>query len=143
MATTRATNLATILFFQVLRSHLMHRDGLQTNTSAKSLSERFLDAVKRSHRRIEQLEKKLQRLTDEDLESPVFVAPGEYVMQFSLGTPPQQFLTSIDTGSDLCWVQCVPCMRCFQQPSALFNPLASSSYSQARCTDTLCSVSAT
>jgi len=35
-------------------------------------------------------------------------------------------------------VQCSPCTRCFKQPDALFNPTASSTYSQAACTSTLC-----
>ncbi|KAG0592413.1 hypothetical protein M758_1G244800 [Ceratodon purpureus] len=128
----------------VLRSYLVHRDSLETgtNTTAKPRNERFLDAVKRSQSRVNQLQKSLKLTNVEaaaaDLNSPVSAGSGEYVMQFSVGTPAQRFTAIVDTGSDLCWVQCSPCMRCFQQPDAVFNPLASSTYRLANCTDSLC-----
>ncbi|KAG0629895.1 hypothetical protein M758_1G137800 [Ceratodon purpureus] len=128
----------------VLRSYLVHRDSLETgtNTTAKSRKERFLDAVKRSHSRVNQLQKTL-KLTNvktqaANLTSRVSVGMGEYVMQFSVGTPARKFLAIVDTGSDLCWIQCSPCRRCFQQADAIFNPQASSTYSLASCTDPLC-----
>ncbi|KAG0591016.1 hypothetical protein KC19_1G142900 [Ceratodon purpureus] len=128
----------------VLRSYLVHRDSLETgtNTTAKSRKERFLDAVKRSHSRVNQLQKTM-KLTNvktqaANLTSQVSVGMGEYVMQFSVGTPAKKFLAVVDTGSDLCWIQCSPCTRCFQQADAIFNPRASSTYSLASCTDPLC-----
>lgn len=124
----------------VLRSSLVHRDSGSNATA----SERFLAAVKRSQARVTQLQKNLQsRIQAQavtNLESPVSPGGGEYLMQFAVGTPPQQFTAIVDTGSDLCWVQCSPCTRCFQQPDALFDPTASSTYSQASCTDALCQV---
>lgn len=126
----------------VLRSYLVHRDSLETNTTAKSSSERFLDAVKRSQSRVDHLQKSLRASDVEtkatSLTSPVSAGSGEYVMQFSVGTPPQKFVTIVDTGSDLCWVQCSPCTHCYQQPDAVFNPLLSRTYSRASCTDPLC-----
>ncbi|XP_024370145.1 aspartic proteinase nepenthesin-1 [Physcomitrium patens] len=128
----------------VMRSVLVHRDDLRTSTSSRSRSERFLDAVKRSRIRVTELEKKLRTSREEQvqaarsLEGQVSAGSGEYVLQISLGTPPQQFSAIVDTGSDLCWVQCAPCARCFEQPDPLFIPLASSSYSNASCTDSLC-----
>ncbi|GJN00610.1 hypothetical protein PR202_ga17803 [Eleusine coracana subsp. coracana] len=62
------------------------------------------------------------------------VAPGtvrhadtEYLIHFGIGTTPRphQVALTLDTGSDLVWTQCKPCLRCFAQPSPLFDPYAS------------------
>ena len=130
---------------QTLRSNLMHRDTLQTGTT-KSPSERFLNGVKRSHMRINRLENHLIKQLGVESEaagyseSPVTASTGEYVMELSLGTPPQKFSTIVDTGSDLTWVQCSPCSVCFEQPNPLFDPRASSTYSQTKCDNGLCKV---
>lgn len=72
-------------------------------------------------------------------ESPLSATVAEYVMSLSLGTPPQKFDVVVDTGSDLVWVQCNPCLQCFQQADAVFNPAQSSSYRSLTCSDTICS----
>jgi hypothetical protein len=41
-----------------------------------------------------------------------FFLPRLYYTQISLGTPPQQFYVQVDTGSDVTWVNCVPCSSC-------------------------------
>ncbi|KAG0619632.1 hypothetical protein M758_4G153600 [Ceratodon purpureus] len=123
----------------------MHRDTLQTGTT-KSPSERFLNGVKRSHMRINRLENHLIKQLGVESEaagyseSPVTASTGEYVMELSLGTPPQKFSTIVDTGSDLTWVQCSPCSVCFEQPNPLFDPRASSTYSQTKCDNGLCKI---
>ena len=45
----------------------------------------------------------------------------------------------IDTGSDVCWVQCNPCASCFTQTEPLFDPSYSSSYSRISCKSNACS----
>jgi hypothetical protein len=137
---------SSLCCYQTLRFNLMHRDALQTGAT-KSPSERFLDGVKRSHKRINRLQKRLTKERDVESEavgyseSPVTASSGEYVMELSLGTPPQKFFTVVDTGSDLTWVQCSPCILCFEQPNPLFNPTASSTYSPTTCNNNLCKVS--
>jgi saccharopepsin len=60
-------------------------------------------------------------------------APGEYVMNISLGTPAQQFVAVADTGSDLTWLQCKPCTTCIEQPDTIYDPTLSSTYKNLTC----------
>ena len=57
----------------------------------------------------------------------------EYVMKLYLGTPEKKFILVMDTGSDLVWVQCQPCIRCYDQTGPLFDPSTSNSYSPVPC----------
>ncbi|KAJ7516962.1 hypothetical protein O6H91_21G006500 [Diphasiastrum complanatum] len=59
-------------------------------------------------------------------------------MQIKLGTPAQTFQAIADTGSDLVWVQCKPCTRCYSQQGPIFSPSSSSSYAQLSCTSQQC-----
>ncbi|XP_051124234.1 aspartic proteinase CDR1-like [Andrographis paniculata] len=51
-----------------------------------------------------------------------------YLMKFSIGTPPVEYLATADTGSDLTWIQCTPCRNCFEQTQPLFDRRRSPSY---------------
>ncbi|XP_021740144.1 aspartic proteinase nepenthesin-1-like [Chenopodium quinoa] len=70
--------------------------------------------------------------------SSVLQADGEFIMNMSLGTPPRQFPAIMDTGSDLVWTQCMPCMACYHQATPVFDPNASSSFSPLPCSSPLC-----
>ncbi|KAL6846250.1 hypothetical protein ACP4OV_023698 [Aristida adscensionis] len=63
----------------------------------------------------------------------------EYVLDLAVGTPPQPISALLDTGSDLIWTQCAPCVRCLAQPDPLFAPAASASFEPMRCSGELCS----
>ena len=39
---------------------------------------------------------------------------GEYLMKYSLGTPPVQILGFVDMDDDLVWLQCKPCNECYK-----------------------------
>jgi hypothetical protein len=41
-----------------------------------------------------------------------FNADGLYYTEIQLGTPPQSFYVQMDTGSDLLWIDCSPCIGC-------------------------------
>ncbi|CAL0328755.1 unnamed protein product [Lupinus luteus] len=43
------------------------------------------------------------------IESDVLPDRGEYLMSYSIGTPPVKILGIVDTGSDILWLQCQPC----------------------------------
>ncbi|KAF8700451.1 hypothetical protein HU200_034391 [Digitaria exilis] len=59
---------------------------------------------------------------------------GEYLMSLAIGTPPRSYPAIADTGSDLIWTQCAPCSdQCFQQPTPLYNPASSTTFSPATC----------
>jgi Xylanase inhibitor N-terminal/Xylanase inhibitor C-terminal len=64
----------------------------------------------------------------------------EYVLELSIGTPPHPYPILLDTGSSLVWTQCKPCSKCVKQPSPLFVPSKSSTFSLASCSDKLCEV---
>ncbi|XP_073295052.1 aspartyl protease family protein 2-like [Primulina huaijiensis] len=72
------------------------------------------------------------------LESGVSLGSGEYFMDVFVGTPPKHFSLILDTGSDLNWIQCVPCYDCFEQTGQYYNPKESSSYRNISCSDPRC-----
>jgi hypothetical protein len=132
---------------QVLRTQLLHRDHPDSPLSRSSTSntklshtERMAAAVKRSWARRDYISSR-GRLTREagDFESQVTQDIGEYTMALSVGTPPQRFVAVMDTGSDLVWLNCMPCIQCINQPHGPpFDPSLSSSYSPASCVDNAC-----
>ena len=64
-----------------------------------------------------------------------------YLMPIKLGTPPVWNLVSIDTGSPLCFVQCVPCtLHCLDQEGSgpIFNPDKSKSFRRIGCSEGMC-----
>jgi hypothetical protein len=132
---------------QVLRTRLLHRDHPDSPLSRSSTSntklshtERMAAAVKRSWARRDYISSR-GRLTREagDFESQVTQDTGEYTMALSVGTPPQRFVVVMDTGSDLVWLNCMPCIQCINQPHGPpFDPSLSSSYSPASCVDNAC-----
>lgn len=72
------------------------------------------------------------------LESGVTLGSGEYFMDVYVGTPPKHFSLILDTGSDLNWIQCVPCYACFDQTGPLYDPKTSSSFKNITCHDPRC-----
>ncbi|KAL8504290.1 hypothetical protein ACS0TY_022868 [Phlomoides rotata] len=65
---------------------------------------------------------------------------GNYIVTVGLGTPRKTLSLVFDTGSDLTWTQCQPCARsCYQQQEPIFNPSASTSYSNVSCNSAECS----
>ena len=134
---------------QAMKVELVHRDQLDSSAdfNGKSVQQRFVEAVARSHERVAYLTHKLSPepllnngAQDMKFQSPVSAGNGEYLMSLTLGTPPQKFQVIVDTGSDLNWVQCTPCKLCYQQPGPKFDPSKSSTYKTAPCTDRLCNV---
>ncbi|KAH7289602.1 hypothetical protein KP509_30G011200 [Ceratopteris richardii] len=65
---------------------------------------------------------------------------GEYFIELGVGSPPRQTYMVIDTGSDIIWLQCTPCVDCYTQSGPIFDPALSSSYESLACTSPLCSM---
>ncbi|XP_061354378.1 aspartyl protease family protein At5g10770-like [Gastrolobium bilobum] len=59
-----------------------------------------------------------------------------YIVTIGLGS--QNMTVTIDTGSDLTWVQCEPCMSCYNQQGPVFKPSTSSSYQSILCNSSTC-----
>ncbi|XAR73123.1 Nepenthesin [Bertholletia excelsa] len=72
------------------------------------------------------------------LKAPVYPGNGEFLMKLSIGTPAQSYSAIMDTGSDLIWTQCKPCQQCYDQPTPIFDPSKSSSFSKLSCSSDLC-----
>lgn len=64
----------------------------------------------------------------------------QFMANLSIGDPPVPQLLTMDTGSNLFWVQCLPCNKCFQQISPPFDPSKSSTYMNISCTSPFCSI---
>lgn len=58
-----------------------------------------------------------------------------YIVQASVGSPPQPLLMAMDTSNDAAWVPCSGCACC---SSSLFNTLNSTAYQTVPCTATEC-----
>ncbi|KAK1388742.1 Basic 7S globulin 2 small subunit [Heracleum sosnowskyi] len=72
------------------------------------------------------------------VESGVSLGSGEYFMDVFIGTPPKHYSLILDTGSDLNWVQSVPCYDCFEQNGPYYNPKDSKSFRDINCHDPRC-----
>ncbi|KAJ4822685.1 hypothetical protein Tsubulata_027249 [Turnera subulata] len=62
----------------------------------------------------------------------------EYIVRIGVGTPPAYQFLAIDTGSDLPWVQCQPCSKCYYQVNPIYDPKKSSTYEEISCESTKC-----
>ncbi|KAF7149858.1 hypothetical protein RHSIM_Rhsim02G0215100 [Rhododendron simsii] len=101
-------------------------------------SERLYRAVKRSNRRLQMFNEMVLTAKHPKVRTTVYSGAGEYLMNFSIGTPPKSYYGTMDTGSDLIWTQCQPCLECFSQPDPVFDPKKSSSFSNVSCSNNLC-----
>ncbi|CAL9164774.1 protein ASPARTIC PROTEASE IN GUARD CELL 1-like [Musa acuminata AAA Group] len=63
---------------------------------------------------------------------------GEYFSRVGVGSPPKPLYMILDTGSDVSWVQCLPCADCYEQSDPVFDPSDSSSYTLLSCDSSLC-----
>ncbi|KAI4336485.1 hypothetical protein L6164_015007 [Bauhinia variegata] len=128
-------------------TRVVHRAGLRVELrhvdSGKNLTklERVRHGIKRGSHRLESLNAMVLAAAspDSEMESPVHAGNGEYLMTLSIGTPPEEYPAVLDTGSDLIWTQCKPCSQCYNQPTPIFDPQKSSSFSKLSCSSDLCS----
>jgi len=113
--------------------------------SGKNLTklERVQHGMKRGKSRLQRLNAMVLAAStapnSDQLEAPIHAGNGEYLMELAIGTPPMSYPAVLDTGSDLIWTQCRPCTRCYKQPTPIFDPTKSSSFSKVSCGSSLCS----
>ncbi|KAL3512272.1 hypothetical protein ACH5RR_024989 [Cinchona calisaya] len=72
------------------------------------------------------------------LEAPLTVGSVGYGARIGVGQPVKEFHLLIDTGSDINWLQCNPCVECFRQSDPIFNPSKSTTYKPLSCESQLC-----
>lgn len=63
---------------------------------------------------------------------------GEYFTRLGVGTPPRYVYMVLDTGSDIVWIQCAPCRKCYAQTDPVFDPSKSTSFASISCSSPLC-----
>lgn len=63
---------------------------------------------------------------------------GEYFTRLGIGTPAKYVYMVLDTGSDVVWIQCSPCRKCYTQSDPVFDPRKSTSFSGVACGSPLC-----
>ncbi|KAG5141939.1 hypothetical protein JHK82_017634 [Glycine max] len=63
---------------------------------------------------------------------------GEYFTRLGVGTPPKYLYMVLDTGSDVVWLQCKPCTKCYSQTDQIFDPSKSKSFAGIPCYSPLC-----
>ncbi|PAN38386.1 hypothetical protein PAHAL_7G168400 [Panicum hallii] len=127
-----------------LRVRLTHVDA-HGNYSRLQLLQR---AARRSHHRMSRLvaratgvpmsSKAVASGSGGDLQVPVHAGNGEFLMDLAIGTPALPYAAIVDTGSDLVWTQCKPCVECFNQSTPVFDPSSSSTYAPVPCASDLC-----
>ncbi|KAM7275589.1 hypothetical protein ACFE04_017455 [Oxalis oulophora] len=68
------------------------------------------------------------------------IGTGNYIVTVGLGSPKKDLSLVFDTGSDLTWTQCEPCVgTCYDQKEPIFDPTKSTSYTNISCGTTECS----
>ncbi|GJN23913.1 hypothetical protein PR202_gb11605 [Eleusine coracana subsp. coracana] len=98
------------------------------------------------HRMAQRSRARAERLLSEGESVPV--TPGkpnddgvpdtEYLAHFAIGTPAQPVQLTLDSGSDLIWTQCQPCISCFNQSLPVFNASLSSTFADLSCGSAAC-----
>ncbi|KAL2331031.1 hypothetical protein Fmac_018612 [Flemingia macrophylla] len=121
---------------------LIHRDSPLSPLYDPSLtpSQRIKNAAMRSMARCDRLSHSRK---ENDLPKTITfpdASMNEYLMRFFIGTPPVERFALADTGSDLIWVQCTPCKKCFPQNTPLFDPTKSSTYRRVGCDSQPCTL---
>ncbi|XP_034674838.1 aspartic proteinase CDR1-like [Vitis riparia] len=117
---------------------LIHRDSPHSPffDPSKTQAERLTDAFRRSVSRVGRF--RPTAMTPDGIQSRIVPSAGEYLMNFSIGTPPVPVIAIVDTGSDLTWTQCRPCTHCYKQVVPLFDPKKSSTYRDSSCGTSFC-----
>ncbi|AES97061.1 putative nepenthesin [Medicago truncatula] len=116
---------------------LIHRDSSKSPLY-KPAQNKFQHVVNAARRSINRANRLFKDSLSNTPESTVYVNGGEYLMTYSVGTPPFNVYGVVDTGSDIVWLQCKPCEQCYKQTTPIFNPSKSSSYKNIPCSSNLC-----
>ncbi|XP_004243605.1 aspartyl protease family protein 2 [Solanum lycopersicum] len=128
---------------QTLHTRIVEKKNQNTNSRLAKSSEKH--EIASAHAPVAAASPPLESLSYElsgklmaTLESGVSLGSGEYFMDVFVGTPPKHFSLILDTGSDLNWLQCVPCYDCFEQNGPHYDPKDSTSFRNISCHEPRC-----
>ncbi|PHT39502.1 hypothetical protein CQW23_18356 [Capsicum baccatum] len=125
------------MFKKSLSVNLIHRDSPLSPFYNPSITpyELLQNAFHQSFSRASSFRKN----SIKSIQSTVNPTGRAFLMKISVGTPPVDILATVDTGSDLTWIKCEPCVHCFQQTGTpIFNPKNSSTYFIVDCENLYC-----
>ncbi|KAG5563113.1 hypothetical protein RHGRI_005757 [Rhododendron griersonianum] len=130
---------------KVVHSHGPCSHKNEARTSAPTLAE----IMTHDQARVDSLQHRLRVKSDrnslDDSKATLPAKPGRsigsgnYIVTLGLGTPKKDLTLIFDTGSDVTWIQCQPCISCYQQQEPIFNPSGSQTYKNLSCTTPQCS----
>ncbi|KVI00579.1 probable aspartic protease At2g35615 [Cynara cardunculus var. scolymus] len=114
---------------------LIHHDSIQSPfyDYGMTFSQRLSRALQRSFNNAKRFES--NSLT---YQTQIIPDQAEFLMNISFGNPSHQVLAIADTGSDLPWIQCKPCIQCYKHTGSIFNPKLSSTYKALGCKSETC-----
>ncbi|CAN0829728.1 Aspartic proteinase CDR1 [Linum grandiflorum] len=121
---------------------LIHRDSssLPFSNPSETQLERVANAMRRSIGRVARFTCNMIDVDSSDAVAPLIADYGEYLMNISLGMPPYPVLAIADTGSDIIWTQCKPCVNCYKPDAPVFDPKLSSTYRPIPCSSEVCAL---
>ncbi|XP_068640388.1 protein ASPARTIC PROTEASE IN GUARD CELL 2-like [Aristolochia californica] len=134
---------------------LVHRDVISIrqgksskNSSILGVRDRLNSRLKRDAARVAGLTRRLTQSSGgasyevEDFGSEIVSGmsegSGEYFVRIGVGSPPRSQFMVIDSGSDIVWVQCQPCVQCYRQADPVFDPSKSASFAGVACGSSVC-----
>ncbi|CAL0299004.1 unnamed protein product [Lupinus luteus] len=118
---------------------LIHRDSPKSPfySPMETQFQRVFNAVRRSINHANHFSQGFSNLANV-ASSIVIPDKVEYLMSYSIGTPPFHLYGIVDTGSDIIWLQCIPCQNCYSQTSPIFDPSKSTTYQTIPCSSNSC-----
>ncbi|KAL5156236.1 Aspartyl protease family protein 2 [Glycine soja] len=130
---------------EALSLHLHHIDALSSNKTPEQL---FQLRLQRDAKRVEgvvalaALNQSHARRSGSSFSSSIISGlaqgSGEYFTRIGVGTPARYVYMVLDTGSDVVWLQCAPCRKCYTQADPVFDPTKSRTYAGIPCGAPLC-----
>ncbi|KHN37650.1 Putative aspartic protease [Glycine soja] len=117
---------------------MIHRDSSRSPffRPTETRFQRVANAMRRSINRANHLNQSF--VFPNSPKTTVISALGEYLMSYSVGTPSLQVFGIVDTGSDIIWLQCQPCKKCYKQITPIFDSSKSKTYKTLPCPSNTC-----
>ncbi|XP_065850409.1 aspartyl protease family protein At5g10770-like [Euphorbia lathyris] len=121
----------------------IEKQNNDTRLSTPNQEEMFLQdqlRVDSMHTRFSKNSGKFKEMkTNLPLRSGISLGTGDYVVTVGIGSPRKDLTLVFDTGSDITWTQCQPCVgSCYKQSEPIFDPRKSSSYKNVSCSSSYC-----
>ncbi|KAL1191129.1 Aspartic proteinase nepenthesin-2 [Cardamine amara subsp. amara] len=108
--------------------------GTTTHSVVDLIKVRDLTRIQTLHARVKKAKKQKNDKVKKKITS--VISPARAQEASSSG----QLVATLESGSDLNWLQCLPCYDCFHQNGAFYDPETSSSFKNITCNDPRCSL---